>query len=160
MFHKSNKGVLVLMQLMLTHTPKLVTRAVVMGMCNAVCTSLNCLYSNISKDDVLEEYEHKVSGLFIRTDIELLGAILFDMSEANIDKKMVCVCLGHLHDSLHSINDSLRRMDEQFRSRRYIPWRWTLSSTTLSDAFAIVQRDKTVLDHHIERFIQIQQIKY
>lgn len=157
------------MQVVLSQTPSIVTRALVVGMSNAVCATFSCLFASVSKDDSLINVERRLSSLHVRTDMELLGAILSDMSASRVEQmKSTKVCLEHLHDSLSVLNASLQSMDDCVRRSRSHGWYdWSLGrggvrerEEALSRALTLVEEEKARLDHHMRRFMEVQSVRF
>ena len=155
------------MQVVLSQTPTIVTKALVIGMSNAVCATFSCVFATVSKDDSLVNVERRLSSLHVRTDIELLGAILSDMSASRVSHKSTKVCLEHLHDALTVLNASLQSMDDHVRQQRRSLvgyWNWKRGGAgegeELSRLLALVEDEKASLDHHMRRFMEVRTMRF
>lgn len=141
-------------QLVTVHTPVVVTRAVVAAMTSAVGSTVSRLYDAIDRAKDTEA-EQELDALFIRTDVELIAALISDLSTEADATTSVRVCLDHLHHSLQELNQSLCALDASVRC-----WcrAWRLTRGSSEGLLRDVSLRKRRLDHHLDRLVQVASV--
>lgn len=145
------------MQLMASNTPVIVTKAVVSGLSTVVCTTISHIYQILASSANMPEIEKSISSLYLKTDVELIGALLSDLSEELEMKKSIRVCLDHLHHSLQDINKSLIQLDRYITRSSISIW----TNYRNPDPTLIIEEihtKKKQLDHVLSRLVEIQHI--
>jgi len=142
------------MMVLTSNAPIIVTRAVVTGMTNVAYASFLKIYGLIEKDSSLSEVQDQLLEMHIRTDLELLGALLSDMKEIEEKYKSERVCLEHLHDSLGDMNVSLKELDDVINENNT----WFRSVKVNATLIQKIKMNKKCIDHHILRFVQLHQV--
>ena len=146
---------IITMQLVTSTTPIIITRAIVTGMSNVVYMTMAQVYQSLSVSSS-SEFDEELNALHIKTDVELIGALLSDMSDETSLKKSIRVCLDHLHTALQEINKSLLDFDSSVRA---INASWFKSKhTTCPKILETIKSQKAILDHHFMRLVQLQHI--
>lgn len=151
------------MELILRHaTPMVVSRTVVHGVSCAAYRSCEALYLAIrSRPTSTElELEARLAALHVKTDLELIGAILSDTNGNNASgSKSLAVCYDHLHQALNALNEALSGLEGAVRGHpRYMVWTRGPSSAEIEEAMETVVARKRALDHHLERMVLASQI--
>ena len=144
------------MQLVTATTPVIVTRALVAGMSNVVCATVTQLFATLSDAD-LQHIEEELKSLRIRTDVELIGALLSDMSSVHDLTKSVRVSLDHLHTSLQEMNKSLCELDT-FVKKRYRYWPYGRPCAPDPKLIKAIEVAKSSLDHYFQRVTEVTSI--
>lgn len=144
------------MQLVSATTPLIVTRALVTGMSNVVCATAAQLFATLSEER-LDHTEETLMRLRIRTDVELIGALLSDLSDVHDMRTSHRVSLEHLHTALHEVNRSLGALDASLRGRDRA---WLYSSPRTPDPKLIraIEVSKQGLDHAFQRLIEVTRV--
>ena len=143
------------MQLVVTNTPVLVTRAVVAGMTEVVRATVAGVYSALrtSSCTTVHDIEATLDALHVRTDVELIGAMLSDMGEAH-HATCTRVCLEHMHCALAALNLALTQLDAAVRRRSFLS---ALYASSVDTALLTRLREcKADLDHHFRRLIEVE----
>jgi hypothetical protein len=143
------------MQLLVAKSPQIVSKAILTGMSDMVYATIVRIYASTKADASLSEIEAELNGMHIRTDIEVIGALLSDMSDDAVRKKSIRVSLEHLHDALININQALSRLDAQIQ---VYSARWFRRSSPDAGTLQEIRTQKLQLDYCLERFIQLQGI--
>jgi hypothetical protein len=84
------------MQLVASNTPVIVTKAVVSGLSTVVCTTISHIYTILASSANMPEIEKSIKSLYLKTDVELIGALLSDLSEELEMKKSIRVSFASL----------------------------------------------------------------
>ena len=142
-------------------TTTIVSKAIVAGMSNVVYATLKTIYDKLqtSADDT--NIQSALDDMFIRTDVELLAALLADMTDACISNTSVKVCMNHLHETLQQLNTQLVALDKLVHSTGWSTMPWKSTSKRAGDTatvLACVVNAKKTLDHHFLRLVQLMAI--
>lgn len=140
-----------------------VTKTVVAAMSNAICTTLSHVYKSLQCNTENTErgtnVEEDLEALFVRTDMELLGALLSDMEDSHENKKAVRVCLEHLHDTLKDIHLYLSQLDTHLRkSAAWFASKKLKQEEEVRDIVRSITSSKKKMDHHFLRLVQISAV--
>ena len=144
------------MQLAFVNCPAIATKIVLSGVSSLVLGSLNTLYDTLGKSNASEskEIERKIRKCHIKSDLEIIGSLLSELFDDNLNSKTLNVCVEHMHTCLKELNEALTTLDKRLY---YNSWFFT-SSSNLSMLVENVIDTKLELDHLFGRLVQIKSI--
>jgi len=144
------------MQLVVAAAPLVVTRTVVSGMSAVAYGTVVKIYKAFESDQTLSGVEEELSAMHVRTDIEIIGALLSDVSDSAEQNKSIRVCLNHLHEGLCQMNKTLNELNTAIETSAS---RWSWRNKSIDPVILDrIRRDKTALDHHLMRIVQLHQL--
>ena len=128
----------------------IVNKTVVSGVASLVLNSIKSIYAMLPNYTSRQELQEKLDSIFIKTDMEVIGAFLSDMDEK---KNSTCerVCLEHMHCTLKELNTALTDLDTCLRSLK----RFLTSYSSILSLVSVIERKKSDLDHQFERLLQV-----
>jgi hypothetical protein len=133
-----------------SHAPVILTKVIVKSTSVLLGGTICRVWNLISTHRMAKEAEQRLVSLHIKTDVELIGAILSDLADMTQASTSVRVAGNHLHESLQRLNSSLTRLDDASGGSY-----WFRTSSHLEEILDLIEEAKRDVDHHLDRLVQV-----